>query len=60
MTTAIYGGSFNPPHLGHREAALSIVREICPDRLLVIPDRVPPHKEMEEGSPSPEDRLFAV
>lgn len=57
MTTAIYGGSFNPPHLGHREAALSIVREICPDRLLVIPDRVPPHKEMEEGSPSPEDRL---
>ncbi len=57
MKIAIYGGSFNPPHLGHREAAASVIREINPDRLLIIPDRVPPHKEMEEGSPSPEDRL---
>ncbi len=58
MTVAIYGGSFNPPHLGHREAAMSLVRDLMPDRLLIMPDHVPPHKEMEEGSPSPEERLI--
>lgn len=58
MNIAIYGGSFNPPHLGHREAAASVIQYLSPDRFLIIPDRVPPHKEMEEGSPSPEERLY--
>ena len=53
----IYGGSFNPPHLGHREAVRTTLEELHPDRLLVIPDREPPHKQMETGSPSPEERL---
>ncbi len=53
----IYGGSFNPPHLGHREAVRTALEELHPDRLLVIPDREPPHKQMETGSPSPEERM---
>ena len=28
-----------------------------PDLLLIMPDHEPPHKEMEEGSPTPEQRL---
>lgn len=54
---AVYGGSFNPPHLGHREAVVTALRELQPDRLLIIPDHAPPHKEMEEGSPTPEERM---
>ena len=57
MELAVYGGSFNPPHLGHREAVVSVQKELKPDRILVIPDHEPPHKELDPGSPSAEERL---
>lgn len=57
MKVAIYGGSFNPPHLGHAEAAFSVYEELSPDIFLIIPDNMPPHKEMAEGSPTAEERL---
>lgn len=57
MKIAIYGGSFNPPHLGHLEAATAVCEEIKPDKLLIIPDNIPPHKDMDADSPSPEARL---
>ena len=57
MDIAIYGGSFNPPHLGHREAVITALEALNPDLLLIIPDHEPPHKEMEEGSPTPAQRL---
>ena len=53
----IYGGTFNPPHIGHIRAAKGVVRSLELDKLLVIPDRVAPHKELPEGSASPEQRL---
>lgn len=57
MKIAIYGGSFNPPHLGHLEAARSVCAELDPELLYIIPDNVPPHKEMDDISPEAEDRL---
>ena len=57
MKIAIYGGSFNPPHLGHLEAAKAVAEEIRPDKLLIIPDCIPPHKEVFADSPAPEQRL---
>lgn len=57
MRIAIYGGSFNPPHLGHAEAAWTVYEELKPDIFLIVPDNIPPHKEMEEGDPSAEQRL---
>ncbi len=57
MRIALYGGSFNPPHLGHAEAAYTVYEELKPDKLLIIPANIPPHKEMEEGCPSAEERL---
>ncbi len=57
MDIAVYGGSFNPPHLGHREAVITALDALNPDLLLIMPDHEPPHKEMEEGSPTPEQRL---
>lgn len=57
MRIAVYGGSFNPPHLGHRSAAETVCRELKPDKFLIIPDRIPPHKEMAPNSPTPEARM---
>lgn len=56
MKIALYGGSFNPPHLGHVEAARSVVNCIKPDRLLIMPTYVSPHKIMAEDTPTPEVR----
>ena len=57
MRIAIYGGSFNPPHIGHAEAARAAFETLQPDKFLIIPTSTPPHKELEENSPSPEQRL---
>ena len=57
MKIAVYGGSFNPPHRGHMEAAMSVCEELRPERFFIIPDNIPPHKDMAEGSPTPEQRM---
>lgn len=58
MKIAIYGGSFNPPHCGHVEAARTIAEALKPDKLLIIPASIPPHKELAKNSPSAEKRLL--
>ena len=53
----IYGGTFNPPHTGHLHAAKQAAQILGLDKLLLIPDRIAPHKEIPAGSPVPEQRL---
>ncbi len=48
----IYGGTFSPPHNGHLHAADVFLKEIALDRLLIIPDYIPPHKEIECNNPT--------
>lgn len=55
MTTAIFGGSFNPVHLGHISLA-EYVRRRGFDRILFVPARFPPHKVMAAGA-ADEDRI---
>ena len=57
MKIGIYGGSFNPPHLGHQNAAVEAAEKCALDKLLLIPAGIPPHKVMEQGSPANEHRL---
>ena len=57
MKLAIYGGSFNPPHLGHAAAIRAVLDAIRPDELRVIPAATPPHKKLPAGSPSAAERL---
>ncbi len=57
MKICVYGGSFNPPHIGHLAAARAAMESLAPEKMLVIPDRAAPHKDMAEGSPAPELRL---
>ena len=57
MKIAIYGGTFNPPHRGHVESLQAVYEQAKPDRVLVIPASIPPHKELAAGSPDAEERL---
>ncbi len=56
----IYGGTFNPPHMGHLQAARYAIEALRLDKLLMIPTNISPHKAMAEDSPSPESRLEMV
>ena len=53
----IYGGTFNPPHLGHFRAAQYALRVLSLDALLVIPSCISPHKKLPAGSADPRQRL---
>nr|WP_325195440.1 bis(5'-nucleosyl)-tetraphosphatase (symmetrical) YqeK [uncultured Oscillibacter sp.] len=57
MKIGIYGGTFNPPHLGHLTAARAVFEMLNLDQLLLVPAGMPPHKELPAGSPTPEQRL---
>ncbi len=52
----VYGGTFNPPHMGHVRAAQAFYDAVRPDLLLIIPSCTPPHKRMEDEV-APSDRL---
>lgn len=41
----IFGGTFNPPHIGHVEAAKAFVVGAKLDKLIIMPAFIPPHKE---------------
>lgn len=53
----VFGGTFNPPHVGHLSAAQFTAKALGLDLLLLIPDRDAPHKKIPQGSPTPQDRL---
>ena len=57
MKIGIYGGSFNPPHLGHMSAACTAMRELGLDKLLIVPAGDPPHKSLPAESATPQQRL---
>ena len=57
MKIGVYGGTFNPPHLGHVTAARAVFELLKLDLLLLVPDGQPPHKTLPAGSPTPEQRL---
>ena len=46
MRTAIFGGSFNPLHIGHLCIAEELIHAIPCDRVLFVPARIPPHKDL--------------
>ena len=56
MRVGIFGGTFNPPHKGHVNAAEAFVTGASLDKLIIMPAFIPPHKEYESVV-SCEDRL---
>jgi nicotinate-nucleotide adenylyltransferase len=58
-TIGLFGGTFDPIHLGHLRAASEVRRLARLDRVLFIPSYLPPHKAAD-GAASPADRLRMV
>ncbi|HEX6559491.1 MAG TPA: adenylyltransferase/cytidyltransferase family protein, partial [Longimicrobiales bacterium] len=44
MNVGLFGGTFDPPHIGHLVAAQDACSALSLDRFLFIPAAVPPHK----------------
>lgn len=59
MKRGIYGGTFNPVHNGHINAALSIFEKLGLDEIIFVPVFLPPHKESPELVSS-DDRLMML
>ena len=57
MKIGIFGGAFNPPHIGHVHAAKTAAEQYEVDLLIVIPTGTPSHKNFPGGTPDPEMRL---
>ena len=47
MNVGILGGTFDPIHLGHLEAAAGVREALSLDRVMLMPSRTPPHRAIE-------------
>lgn len=52
----IFGGTFSPMHRGHTAAVLAYLEQYRPDRMLIMPSAISPHKE-PTLEVTPQDRL---
>ena len=52
----IYGGTFNPPHIGHIRGAKYALEALGLQKILLIPSCVAPHKTLPSNSPTPDQR----
>lgn len=59
MRLGVFGGTFNPIHVGHLRAVIEVQETFTLDRLLLIPSANPPHKGAEDIAAA-EDRLQMV
>jgi len=55
----LFGGTFNPIHLGHIKAAGIVAKKFLLDKLYFIPSYIPPHKKSVQIA-SPQHRLKMV
>lgn len=56
MRIGIFGGTFNPVHLGHIRAADEVTKAFELDKCYLVPSALPPHKD-PSGIADPLDRL---
>ncbi len=52
----IFGGTFNPPHIGHINAVEQFNKFFCLDKIFIIPSGISPHKSVK-GNVNSQDRL---
>ena len=56
MRIGIFGGTFNPPHLGHKRLAETMLKSASLDKIIIMPTYTPPHKKGSDLA-SEKDRL---
>lgn len=57
MKVLLYGGTFDPPHVGHLNNLRASIAAVRPDRVIVMPAGTPPHKA---ASSTPADLRYAM
>ena len=56
----VFGGTFDPPHLGHSIVASEVMEALALDRLLWVPAGIPPHKQGRPVTPAEVRRRMVV
>jgi len=56
---AVFGGTFNPPHVAHLAVAAAAAEAVRAERVLWVPAALNPHK-LAADAPAPEHRLEMV
>jgi nicotinate-nucleotide adenylyltransferase len=59
MNIGVFGGTFDPPHIGHLLVASHVCETLGLERMVFVPSSVSPHKRTGAHTP-PEDRLAMV
>lgn len=60
VRTGIFGGTFDPIHIGHMIIAEQVADELNLEHVIFLPAGIPPHKEASSVRASAEDRLAMV
>lgn len=60
MRVGIFGGTFDPIHLGHLVVAEQVAGELRLEKIIFVPGGIPPHKEASSVRASAADRLDMV
>lgn len=58
MTLGVLGGTFDPVHHGHVAAASAAQRALHLERIMLVPSRLPPHRQDPVGATS--EQRFAM
>ena len=59
MRIGVFGGAFNPPHMGHLICAQEVLLQLGLERVLFVPVGQAPHREIDDD-PGAEARLEMV
>ena len=52
MRVGVFGGEFDPPHLGHLAVVRAARDQLGLDRVLVVPTGLPPHRAASRSAPA--------
>ncbi|HRW81215.1 MAG TPA: adenylyltransferase/cytidyltransferase family protein, partial [Desulfomonilia bacterium] len=47
MRLGIFGGTFNPVHVGHLRVAEEVREALDLEKVVFVPSSIPPHKELD-------------
>ena len=57
MKIGVFGGAFNPPHVGHVKSAKTAAACLGLDKLIIVPSALSPHKSQPENTPHADFRM---
>ncbi|HVN71573.1 MAG TPA: nicotinate-nucleotide adenylyltransferase [Desulfomonilia bacterium] len=49
MRLGLFGGTFNPIHIGHLRAAEEVRESLSLDKIIFVPSYMPPHKDLADN-----------